>query len=76
MSHTVDIDDLIVKLRTSITNLPWSPVVTGEERKEWRIGMPRKMDCAEKMMIIHFLELPQGRFSFQPTEKGLSLIHI
>lgn len=71
MSTPVDIDDLIQKIGISIANLPWSPVVTGT-RQEWRIGMPRKMDAAEMMMIVHFLSLPNGRFSFKPTEKGES----
>lgn len=71
MSTLVDIDDLIQKIRISIANLPWSTVATGN-RKEWRIGMPRAMDLAEMVMIVHFLELPPHRFAFKPTEKGES----
>jgi hypothetical protein len=64
--------ELIPKLRISIANLSWSPVVTGGERKEWRIGMPRLMDCSEMFMIVAHLGLAPGRFAFKPTEKGES----
>lgn len=71
-----DCPDLISKLRTSIDSLEWSPIPTGE-RRTWRIGLPRNLEPTEMVLVVYWLQLPPGRFSFSKNEtSGSPELHI
>jgi hypothetical protein len=75
MGMLSDHPDLISKLRVSIDSLEWNPVATGN-RREWRIGLPRKLDMAEMVMVVMHLGLEQGQFSFRESDSGSPELHI
>lgn len=75
MSMLSDHPDLISKLRISIASLSWNPMATGNRRK-WRIGLPAKPDTAEMVLIVQYLGLVQGQFSFAVSENGNPELHI
>lgn len=75
MSLLADHPDLISKLRISIASLHWNPVPTGN-RTVWRIGLPRKLDMVEKVLIVQHLGLVRGQFAYHDSETGSPELHI
>lgn len=75
MTMLADHPDLISKLRISIDSLEWNPVPTGN-RREWRIGLPRKLDMAEMVLVVQHLGLVRGQFAYRDSDKGSPELHI